>query len=99
MIEAFHLDVCPNSLMSTIRELGYTQSVARCCPLLKNQYMKCQLKSAPAHKNQTVEDRKQVLFTDEMSIKVGQERTSVVYVWRKHGEKRSYSTQLLKCLY
>ena len=27
------------------------------------------------------------LFADEMSIKVGLERTSVVYVWRKRGEE------------
>ena len=28
-----------------------------------------------------------VIFTDEMSIKVGQERTSRVFVWRKKGEE------------
>ena len=28
-----------------------------------------------------------VIFTDEMSIKVDQERTSRVFVWRKKGEE------------
>ena len=28
-----------------------------------------------------------VIFTDEMSIKVGQEQTSQVFVWRKKGEE------------
>ena len=28
-----------------------------------------------------------IIFTDEMSIKVGQERTSRVFVWRKKGEE------------
>ena len=49
--------------------------------------MKRRLKFARAHKNWTVEDWMRVIFTDEMAIKVGQERTSHVFVWRKKGEE------------
>lgn len=66
--------------MAAILELGYSRSVARRHPLLKKLDMKRQLKFACNHKNWTVEDWKQVIFMDEMSIKVGQEGTSCVFV-------------------
>jgi len=87
IIKALHLNVCPNTLMSAIRELGYTRSVARRRPLLKELDFKRRLKFARKYKNWTVEDWRKVIFTDEMSIKVGQERASLVFVWRKKGEE------------
>ena len=73
--------------MSAILELGYTRSVAKRRPLLKQLDMKRRLKFARVYKNWTVEDWQRVIFTDEMSIKVGQERASRVFVWRKKGEE------------
>ena len=67
-------------LMNALLELGYTRSAARRRPLLKELDMKRRLKFARAHKHWTVEDWNRVIFTDEMSIKVGQERTSRVFV-------------------
>lgn len=87
IIDALHLNVCPNTLMSAIQELGYIRGVARRRPLLKKLDYKRRLKFAREHKNWTIEDWKRVIFTDEMSIKVGQERASVVFVWRKKGEE------------
>jgi hypothetical protein len=66
--------------MSAILELGYTRSVAKRRPLLKQLDMKRRLKFARVYKNWTVEDWQRVIFTDEMSIKVGQERASRVFV-------------------
>jgi transposase len=87
IIKELQLNVCATMLMKALLELGYTHSVARRRPLLKELDMKRRLKFARAHKNWTVEDWNRVIFTDEMSIKVGQERTSCVFVWRKKGEE------------
>src|SRR6202043_1655869 len=75
------------TLTNALSELRYTRSAARRRPLLKELDMKQRLKFAKAHKDWTVEDWNRVIFTDEMSIKVGQERTSRVFVWRKKGEE------------
>ena len=42
---------------------------------------------AKAHKNWTIEDWKWVIFMDEMSIKVGMNRMTIMWVWRKQGEE------------
>ena len=87
IITALDLDVSERTLISTLKELGYTRGVARRRPLLKQLDMKRRLKFVQAHKHWTVDDWRHVIFTDEMSIKVGQERTSRVFVWRKKGEE------------
>ena len=87
IIKALQLKVCANTLMSAILELGYTRSIARRRPLLKKLDMKRRLKFAREHRDWTIEDWKRIIFTDEMSIKVGQERASRVFVWRKKGEE------------
>ena len=87
IIKELQLNVCPMTVMNALLELGYTRSAARRRPLLKVLDMKRRLKFARAHKSWTVEDWYRVIFTDEMSIKVGQERTSRVFVWRKKGEE------------
>ena len=87
IITALDLNVCQNTLIKALTELGYTRSVARRRPLLKQLDMKRRLKFARAHKHWTVKDWMRVIFTDEMSIKVGQEQTSRVFVWRKKGEE------------
>jgi len=65
--------VSERTLISTLKELGYTRGVARRRPLLKQLDMKRRLKFARAYKHWTVDDWRRVIFTDEMSIKVGQE--------------------------
>jgi hypothetical protein len=84
---ALDLDVSERTLIYMLKELGYTRGVARRRPLLKQLDMKRRLKFARAHKHWTVEDWRRVIFTDEMSIKVGQEQTSRVFVWHKKGEE------------
>ena len=80
IIKALHLNVCQNTLMAAILELGYTRSIAQRRPLLKKLDMKRRLKFAHEHKDWTIEDWKQVIFMDEMAIKVDQERTSRVFI-------------------
>ena len=87
IIKALDLDVCQNTLITALAELGYTRSVARRRPLLKQLDLKRRLRFARSHKHWTVEDWMRVIFTDEMSIKVGQKRTSRVFVWPKNGEE------------
>ena len=54
---------------------------------MKKVNYKHQLGFAQKYKDWTVEDWKQVIFTDEMSIKVGMDRLSILWVWRKVGEE------------
>src|SRR2546423_3173396 len=49
--------------------------------------MKRRLKFTRARKDWMVKDWNRVIFMDEMAIKVGQERTSCVFVRRKKGEE------------
>jgi hypothetical protein len=70
-----------------IWSLGYRRCVARRRCLLKDIDYKRRLAFARKYRHFTVEDWKCVLFTDEMSIKIGMERRSIVWVWRKKGEK------------
>ena len=87
IIADLDLKICPNTLIKALAELGYTRCAARRRPLLKQLDMKRRLKFPRAHKHWRVQDWMRVIFTDEMSIKVGKERTSRVFVWRKKGEE------------
>ena len=75
------------TLVEAIHELGYHRCVARRRPLLKKIDYKQRLAFAKAHKNWTIEDWKWVIFMDEMSIKVGMNRMTIMWVWRKQGEE------------
>jgi Transposase len=75
------------TLIDAIHKLGYRRCVARQRPLLKQLDYKRRLEFARKFKNWTVEDWKRVIFTDEMSIKVGMDRLSIMWVWRKPGEE------------
>src|SRR5437763_11442894 len=87
IIMALHLSVCATTLTATLHELGYNRCIARRRPLLKAIDYKRRLAFARAHKDWTIEDWKRVIFTDEMSIKIGQERKDILWVWRKKGEE------------
>ena len=87
IIKALGLSVGHTTVITAIHELGYRRCVARRRPLLKKIDYKCRLEFARAHKDWTVEDWKRVIFTDEMSVKIGDQRKDIVWVWRKPGEE------------
>src|ERR1700737_988638 len=89
IIKALHLSVKRTTVTQAIHKLGYRRCVARRRPLLKPLDLKHHLAFAKAHtgKNWTVEDWKCVIWTDEMSIKIGDERKDIMGVWRKPGEE------------
>jgi transposase len=87
IIKALHLSVKHDTLVKAIHELGYRRCIARRRPLLKAIDEKRRLQFARTHKHWTVEDWKRVIFTDEMSIKIGMARLDIMWVWRKSGEE------------
>ena len=87
IIKALNLPIGRTTLISVLHELGYRRYVARRRCLLKDIDYKRRLAFARKYRHFTVEDWKRVLFTDEMSIKIGMERMSIMWVWRKKGEK------------
>ena len=86
IIEALTLDASPKTVRTALTELGYTHKVAKCRPFLKDNDRKQRLQYARRHQYWTVEDWKRVIFTDEMSVKIGMERHSRDMVWHKEGE-------------
>ena len=80
IIKTLDLSCGRTTLIDAIHELGYRRCVARKRPHLKKLDYKCQLTFAKKYKDWTVEDWKRVIFTDEMSIKVGMDRLSVLWV-------------------
>lgn len=86
IIKALHLNIGRTTLISALFELGYRRCIARRRPLLKDIDLKRRLAFARKYRHFTVEDWKRVLFTDEMSIKIGMDRLSIMWVWRKKGE-------------
>ena len=87
IIKALTLDASPKTVRNALKELGYTHKVAVRRPFLKDRDRKRRLQYAKRHQHWTVEDWKRVIFTDEMSIKIGMERHSRDMVWYKEGEK------------
>ena len=75
----------PNLTNALTRTPFMTVARRRC--LLKDIDYKRRLAFARKYRHFTMEDWKRVLFTDEMSIKIGMERMSIMWVWRKKGEK------------
>ena len=87
IIKALGLPVSHTTIIIAIHGLGYRRCMARRRQLLKKINYKCRLEFARAHKDWTIEDWKRVIFTDEMSMKIEDQRKDIVSVWRKPGEK------------
>jgi hypothetical protein len=87
MIKELSLSCSYDILVEAIHELGYRRYVARRRPLLKKLDYKRRLAFTKVYKDWIVEDWKRVIFMDEMSIKVGENRKCIMWVWRKPGEE------------
>ena len=87
IIKALNLSIGRTTLITTLQELGYRRCIARRRYLLKEIDYKHRLTFARKYRHFIVEDWKRILFIDEMSIKIGMERMSIMWVWRKKGEK------------
>jgi len=87
IIQDLGLNVCESTVKLALKDLGYHHCIARRHPFLKKKDRKRRLQFARRHAHLTVEDRKAYIFTDEMSIKVGMERTTQDWVWRKPDEE------------
>ena len=87
IIRDLQLEVSLRTLKRTLHSLGYFHRVARHRPFLKKLDRKRRLQFARRHAHLTVEDWKAYIWTDEMSVKVGMERTTQDWVWRKADEE------------
>lgn len=87
IIHTLGLECSVQTFVRATKKLGYRRCAARRRPLLKKIDYKRRLQFAKEHKDWTVDDWKRVIFTDESIFKVGMERLSVTYVWRKRGEE------------
>jgi len=75
------------TLKITLSDLGYSHRIARRRPFLKKLDRKRRLQFAKRHAYLTVEDWKVFIWTDEMSVKIGIERNTRDWVWRKEDEE------------
>jgi Transposase len=87
IIRDLQLEVHPNTLKHTLKDLGYNHRIARRRPFLKKLDRKRHLQFAKHHAHLTVEDWKAYIWTDEMSVKIGMERSTQEWVWRKADEE------------
>src|SRR5579862_6175401 len=80
IIKTLNLPIGRTTLITALHELGYRRCVAchRC--LLKEIDYKRRLIFARKYRHFTVKDWKRVIFTDEMSIKVGMNRLSIMWI-------------------
>ena len=76
IIQDLQLDIGITQLKCTIQDLGYNHRIARRRPFLKKLDRKRRLQFAKRHAYITVEDWKAFIWTDEMSVKVGMQRSS-----------------------
>ena len=76
IIQDLQLDISLNTLKHTLKDLGYNHRIARQRPFLKKLDRKRRLQFARRHAHFTVEDWKAFIWTDEMSVKVGMERST-----------------------
>src|SRR5271167_2861908 len=70
----FHLDVHENTLRAALKEAGIYHRVARHRPYLNKRDRCRRLKFAKEHRDWTVEQWGNVLFSDEMAIKLFMQR-------------------------
>jgi len=87
IIQQLQLDIGITQLKLTLQDLGYHHRIARCQPFLKKLDRKRRLQFAKRHAHFTVEDWKAFIWTDEMSVKVGMQRSTRDWVWRKNDEE------------
>jgi transposase len=87
IIQDLQLQVSPDTLKRTLKSLGYNHRIARRRPFLKKLDRKRRLQFAKKHLHLTVEDWKAYIWTDEMSVKVGMERSTRDWIWRRTDEE------------
>jgi transposase len=87
IIKDLQLEASPSTLKRTLKGLGYNHRIARRRPFLKKLDRKRRLQFARRHAHFTVEDWKAFIWTDEMSVKVGMERSTQDWVWRRTDEE------------
>src|SRR4030095_1908269 len=75
------------TLQKYLHQLGYRHCIARRRPFLKDIDKKRRLAYAKKYSSWTEEDWKRVIWTDEMSIKIGLARGTQDWVWRKPDEE------------
>ena len=87
IIQDLQLDTSITRLKCTLNDLGYNYRIARCWPFLKKLDRKRRLQFAKRHAHFTVEDWKAFIWTDEMSVKVGMQRSTRDWIWRRDDEE------------
>ena len=87
IIRDLQLDVHLTTFKWTLKGLGYNHRIARRRSFLKKLDRKQRLQFAKRHAHLTVEDWKAYIWTDEMSVKVGMERSTQDWVWRRTDEE------------
>jgi len=87
IISDLQLNIHPNTLKYALKDLGYNHCIARRRPFLKKLDRKRRLQFAKRHARFTVDDWKAFIWTDEMSVKVGMERSTRDWVWRRTDEE------------
>jgi transposase len=87
IIHDLQLEVSDRTLKRTLKSLGYNHRIARRRPFLKKLDRKRRLQFAKRHAHFTIEDWKAFIWTDEMSVKIGMERSTRDWVWRKTDEE------------
>jgi transposase len=87
IIQDLQLDIGIRQLKCTLTDLGYHHRIARHRPFLKKLDRKRRLQFAKRHAHFTVEDWKAFIWTDEMSVKVGMQRSTRDWVWRRDDEE------------
>jgi len=87
IIQDLQLDTSITWLKCTLKDLGYNHRIARRWPFLNKLNRKRHLRFAKRHAHFTVEDWKAFIWTDELSVKVGMQRSSRDWIWRRDDEE------------
>ena len=87
IIQDLQLDICITQLKHALKDLGYNHRIAWHWPFLKRFDRKRCLQFARHHAHFTMEDWKAFNWTDEMSVKVGMQRSTRDWVWRMDNEE------------
>lgn len=83
----FHLDVHENTLRAALKEAGLSHRVARHRPYLNKRDRCRRLKFAKEHKDWTVKQWGDVLFSDEMAVQLFMQRHTKDWIWRTKEEE------------
>jgi transposase len=87
IISDLQLPIGITSLKETLKDLGYNHRIAQRHPFLKKLDRKRRLQFAKRHAHLTFDDWKAFIWTDEMSVKVGMQRSTRDWVWRRADEE------------